>query len=483
MNSSNAEQISNELVVVGAGPGGYAAAFLAADLGMQVSLIDLEINPGGVCLYRGCIPSKAYLHLVKVIDDTKMASKYGIEFTAPTININRLRAFKEEVVKKLTFGLGSISKQRKVNYISGRATFTSSNSLQIKKSDNSIQNISFKKAIIAVGSIPRELPGLKIKSPLIMDSTTALELPDIPSSLLVVGGGYIGLELGSMYASLGSSVTVVEMASGLLPGADRDIVSILERVLSKKFKRIMLNTRVTEIKEFTDSVGDTKLEVTLIDNNNQSNILKFDKILVAIGRKVDIEGLGLSTTKVSKNELGYITVDQSLKTTDDNIYAIGDVVGGIMLAHKATAEGKVAVEAILGHKSIFNPLAIPAVVFTDPEIAWTGLTENEAKAKGINYEVAKFPWGASGKATAIDRNDGMTKLLIDPQSERILGVAIVGQGAGDMISEGTLAIEMGAVVKDLALTIHPHPTLSETIYNAAESFYGLSTDIYKPKRK
>jgi len=467
-----------QLAVIGGGPGGYAAAFLAADLGMQVTLIDLEKNPGGVCLYRGCIPSKALLHIAKLIKEAEEAKKWGIEFGEPKININKLRDFKNGVVNKLTGGLGQLAKQRKVNFIQGKASFVNSNTLLINKSDSTTEEIVFEKAIIATGSIPVKVPGLSINSPNVMDSTAALELNDIPNRLLVIGGGYIGLELSTVYAALGSKITVVEMLPGILPGADRDLVAVLEKRVKAMMQNVFVETKVIELNETKEGI-----QVKLEGKNITEPLQIFDKVLISVGRKPITSGLDLEKTKVKKNERGFIVVDKTLNTDDQNIYAIGDVVGNPMLAHKASAEGKVAVEAILGHKVAFEPNAIPAVVFTDPELAWTGLSEIEAREKGIKVEVAKFPWGASGRATTLDRNDGLTKLIIEPETERILGVGIVGVGAGDMIAEGTLAIEMGAVVKDLELTIHPHPTLSETIMAAAEVFYGRATDMYRPKRK
>jgi dihydrolipoamide dehydrogenase len=470
--------LNTQLAVIGGGPGGYAAAFLAADLGMEVTLIDLEKNPGGVCLYRGCIPSKALLHVAKLISEAEEAKKWGVEFGTPKIDIEKLRRFKNDVVNKLTNGLGQLSKQRKVNFVQGRAEFINSTSLRVKKNDGTTEEIIFGNAILATGSVPTKIPGLSIDSPRVMDSTSALELNDVPARLLVIGGGYIGLELTSVYAALGSRVTVVEMTPTLLPGADRDLVTALSRRLEKKLEKIMLDTKVTSI---TEEAGG--LKVKFEGKNVTEPEQMFDKVLISIGRKPVTAGLGLENTKVKVNQRGFVVVDKQLKTDDPNIYAIGDIVGNPMLAHKAAAEGKTAVEVIAGHKAAFEPNAIPAVVFTDPEIAWAGLTETEAKEKNIKVEVAKFPWGANGRATTIDRNEGMTKLLIEPETERILGVAIVGVGAGDMIAEGTLAIEMGAVVKDLSLTIHPHPTLSETMMGAAEVFYGHATDMYRPKRK
>ncbi len=467
-----------QLAVIGGGPGGYAAAFLASDLGMQVTLIDMKKNPGGVCTWEGCIPSKALLHISKLITEAEEAKKWGVEFGEPKIDLNKLRDFKNGVVSKLTGGLGQVAKLRKVNFIQGKASFVSSTSLAVTKSDGSVEEVVFEKAIIATGSTPAKVPGLSIDSPRVMDSTSALELNDIPNRLLVIGGGYIGLELSTVYAALGSKVTVVEMLSGILPGADRDLVAILDKRVKAMMQNVFVETKVTELKETKEGI-----QVKLDGKNVTEPVQIFDKVLISVGRKPITNGLALEKTKVKVNERGFISVDKTLKTDDQNIYAIGDVVGNPMLAHKASAEGKVAVEAILGHKVAFEPNAIPAVVFTDPELAWTGLSETEAREKGIKVEVAKFPWGASGRATTLDRNDGMTKLVIEPETERILGVGIVGVGAGDMIAEGTLAIEMGAVVKDLELTIHPHPTLSETMMAAAEVFYGRATDMYRPKRK
>ena len=470
--------INTQLAVIGGGPGGYAAAFLAADLGMQVTLIDLEKNPGGVCLYRGCIPSKALLHIAKLIKEAEEAKKWGVEFGEPKIDLSKLRDFKNGVVNKLTGGLGQLSKQRKVNFIQGKASFINSNSLSVKKDDGTTDEVHYEKAILATGSVPSKVPGLSIESPRVMDSTSALELNDVPKRLLVIGGGYIGLELSTVYAALGSKVTVVEMLTGLLPGADRDLVAVLDKRVKSMMENVFTDTKVVELKETSEGIT-VRLEGEKVTEPLQT----FDKVLISVGRRPVTTGFGLENTKVKIDERGFVTVDKTLKTDDPNIYAIGDIVGNPMLAHKAAAEGKIAVEAILGHKTAFEPNAIPAVVFTDPELAWTGITEIEAREKGIKVEVEKFPWGASGRATTLDRNDGMTKLIIEPGTERILGVGIVGVGAGDMIAEGTLAIEMGAVVKDLELTIHPHPTLSETMMAAAEVFYGRATDMYRPKRK
>jgi dihydrolipoyl dehydrogenase len=470
--------ISNlRVAVVGGGPGGYAAAFLAADLGMKVTLVDPEANPGGVCLYRGCIPSKALLHVAKLIEESHQAKNWGIDFGEPKVDVARLRSWKESVVKKLTGGLGQLAKQRSVTYVQGKAAFENSNTLRVTKTKGGDESLNFDHIIVATGSRPAVIPSLKINSPRMLDSTGALEVQDVPKTLLVVGGGYIGLELGSVYAALGTRVTVVEMTDGLLPGADRDLVLPLHKRLEKLFDGILLNTTVASLKEEKSGIRAT-FEGKAVKEREKV----FDKVLVSVGRKPNSEIGGLDKTRVKVGAKGFIQVNQQLQTDDPAIFAIGDVVGEPMLAHKATHEGRTAVEVIAGHKYTFEPNAIPAVVFTDPEIAWAGLTETQAQAQGKQVKVAKFPWGASGRALTLDRTDGLTKLLVDPETERILGVGIVGPGAGELIAEGTLAIEMAALAGDVELTIHPHPTLSETVMNAAEVFYGTSTDVYRPKR-
>ncbi len=465
------------IAVVGAGPGGYAAAFLAADLGMQVTLIDPETNPGGVCLYRGCIPSKALLHVAKLIDESRQAKNWGIDYAEPKIDLVRLRSWKEGVVKKLTGGLGLLSKQRKVEYIQGRAAFETSNTVKVSKASGEEQSLTFDRIILATGSRPAIIPSLKLESARVMDSTSALDLGEVPKTLLVVGGGYIGLELGMVYAALGTRVSVVEMLPGLLPGADRDLVLPLHKRVEKIFDSILLNTTVASMKE-----EPTGIRVTFGGADVKQSERVFDKVLVSVGRRPNSEIDGLDKTQVQLGVRGFVQVNKQLQTTDPMIYAIGDLVGEPMLAHKASHEGRTAVEAIAGHKVAFEPAAIPAVVFTDPEIAWCGLTETQAEKEKREIKVAKFPWAASGRATTLDRTEGMTKLVLDPQTERVLGVGIVGVGAGDLISEGVLAVEMAAVAKDIALTIHPHPTLSETVMEAAEVFFGTSTDIYRPKK-
>lgn len=466
----------SNLTIIGAGPGGYAAAFLAADLGLEVTLIDKEANPGGICLYRGCIPSKALLHVAKIISDSKSANHFGVEFSAAKIDVTKLRQWKENVVNKLTGGLGQLSKQRKIRYIQGEAVFLNSNTLSIKKSDGTNEELVYKKAMIATGSRPAMMPNLP-SSPHIWDSTSALRLEEIPKNMLIVGGGYIGLELGMAYHELGSKVSVVEMLPGLLPGADRDLTDVLTRRVKTLFNEILLETKVVKITPSSNGIS-----VTFQSKDGKETQKEYNKVLIAIGRKPNSENLGLEKTKVQVTERGFIKVNAQRQTTDTNIYAIGDVAGDPMLAHKASHEGRTAVEAIAGHKVAFEPKAIPAVVFTDPELAWCGLTENDAVKQNIEVQVVKFPWAASGRALTLDRTDGLTKLIIDPKTERILGVGIVGVGAGDLIAEGVLVIEMGAVAGDLKLSIHPHPTLSETLMETAENFFGQSTHIYRPKK-
>jgi dihydrolipoamide dehydrogenase len=472
-----ADSTSLHIAVIGAGPGGYAAAFLAADLGMTVTLIDPEINPGGVCLYRGCIPSKSLLHVAKLIDETRHAKNWGIEYADPKIDLPRLRSWKEGVVKKLTGGLGVLTKQRKVEYIQGKAAFENSNTLRVSRTNGSEDSLTFDRIIIASGSRPAIIPSLKLETPRMMDSTSALDLSDVPGTLLVIGGGYIGLELGTVYAALGSKVSVVEMLPGLLPGADRDLVLPLHKRMEKVFDAILLNTTVAAVKEESNGI-----RVTFDGPEVNEREKLFDKVLVSVGRKPNSEIPGLDKSQVKVGPRGFIQINKQLQTDDPAIYAIGDVVGEPMLAHKAMHEGRTAAEAIAGHKVAFEPNAIPAVVFTDPEVAWCGLTEIQAQKDNREIKVARFPWAASGRAMTIDRTEGMTKLLVDPQTERVLGMGIVGAGAGELIAEGVLAMEMGALAKDVALTIHPHPTLSETVMNSAEVFFGTATDVYRPKR-
>jgi dihydrolipoamide dehydrogenase len=471
---------TTQLVVIGAGPGGYAAAFYASDRGMKVTLVDPSPNPGGVCLYRGCIPSKALLHVAEVINEARHASAWGVSFAAPTIELDKVRAYKDKVVTQLTGGVGQVGRMRKINYLQGTASFRDARTLEIAGADGKNTTLAFEHAVIATGSRPSTVPGISIDSPRVMDSTAALDLPDVPGSLLVIGGGYIGLELGSVYAALGSKVTVVEMTDGLLPGADRDLVKILAKRIESICEAVLLNTKVASVKDAGEGVTVT-FEGQLPEGMARERT--FDRVLVSVGRRPNSAVPGLDKTRVNVNKRGFIDVDGSRATAEPGIYAIGDVVGEPMLAHKASHEARVAIDAMLGERVVFEPEAIPAVVFTDPELAWCGLTEQEAAAKNRPVEVARFPWGASGRAITLDRTDGLTKLILDPQSRRVLGVGIVGPGAGELISEGVLAVEMGANADDLKLSIHPHPTLSETVMEAAEVFFGESTHVYKPKRK
>ena len=465
------------VAVIGAGPGGYAAAFYAADLGMQVTLIDNEKNPGGVCLYRGCIPSKALLHVAKLLDESKHARAWGIEFGEPTIDVNKLRDFKNRVVEKLTSGTGQVSKFRKVNYIQGWASIVDPKWIRVQKNGGGEENVKVDSMILALGSLPTKIASLSIDSPRLLDSTSALDLPEIPKSMLVIGGGYIGLELGSVYAALGTRVSVVEMTPGLLPGADRDLVKFLAQRVEQTFETVMVSTKVTSMRSSGRDVTVT------FEGEGAPKEASYDYVLVSIGRRPNAKIAGLDKTKVKVDAKGFIETDGQRRTAEPTIFAIGDVAGEPMLAHKASHEARVAVEAIAGHKAVFEPAAIPAVVFTDPEVAWAGLTEAEAEKQGLKVDVAKFPWPASGRAIAIDRVDGLTKLIIDPESERILGVGLAGSGAGELIAEGVVAIEMGMTASDLKLSIHPHPTLSETLMEAAEVFFGQATHVFKPRRK
>jgi len=467
---------STQLVVVGGGPGGYAAAFLGADLGLSTTLVDPEVNPGGVCVYRGCIPSKALLHVAKLLDESRQAKAWGVDFGEPKIDLDRLREFKDNVVKRLTSGTGQLVKHRKVQYLQGYAEIIDAHTLNVKLAKGGDERVQFEHAILATGSLPAIPPALKVDDPRVMDSTAALDLPDVPHSLLVVGGGYIGLELGSVYAALGSAVTVVEMTPGLLPGADRDLVDILARRVSRTMKSVLLETKVMSVKPEQKGV-----RVSFEGGVEQKEQL-FDRVLVSVGRRPNSKIPGLEKTHVQVDQRGFIMVDEQRRTHEPSIFAIGDVVGEPMLAHKASHEGRVAVEVMAGENVAFAPRAIPAVVFTDPEIAWAGLTEAQAKQDNRAITVAKFPWGASGRAITLDRTDGLTKLILDPQTERLLGIGLVGPGAGELIAEGVLALEMGANATDLKLTIHPHPTLTETLMESAEVFFGQATHVYRPKR-
>ncbi len=418
--------------------------------------------------------------MAKVVDEARHASKWGVTFGEPTIDVDKLRAFKQGVVDKLTAGVGGIAKMRKVNFIQGRATLTGPRSMTIAGSKGET-GLEFEHCILATGSHPSTIPALSIDSPRMLDSTSALELPDIPTSMLVIGGGYIGLELGSVYATLGSKVSVVEMTAGLLPGADRDLVAVLEKRLKTLFAGIMLDTKVVKVAEEKGDAAKHGIRVTF-EGGVAGKEQVFDRVLVSVGRRPNSKIPGLETTRVTVDAKGFIETDPQRRTAEPTLFAIGDVAGEPMLAHKASHEARVAVEAIAGQKSVFEPQAIPAVVFTDPEIAWCGLTEAQAQADGIEVEVAKFPWGAASRAITVDRPEGLTKLVLEAKTGRILGVGIAGSGAGELIGEGVLAIEMGASAEDLKLVIHPHPTLSETLMESAEVFFGQSTHVYKPKR-
>jgi dihydrolipoamide dehydrogenase len=471
--------IRTQLAVLGGGPGGYAAAFLAADLGMQVTLVEQDPRLGGTCLLRGCIPSKALLHVAAVLGETTEMHEWGIDFPKPKIELDRLRARKEKVLDTLSGGLAQLAKQRKVQVIHGQGVFIDSQNLRIvgeKDGQKQEDRLIFEHCILATGSSPTKIPAFNLPTDRVMDSTGALELKDIPESLLVVGGGYIGLEMGSVYAALGTRVSVVELTDGLLPGADRDLVRPLHERLKRHFAAIHLKTKVAGLKDVGDAI-----EVTF-EGPEGTAVERYSRVLVSVGRKPNSTGFGLENTKVEINQRGFVVVDKQQRTRDPHILAIGDVAGEPMLAHKASHEGRVAVEHLHGEAASFEPAAIPAVVFTDPEIAWAGLTEDEAKKRGVTVEITRFPWAASGRAQALGRTEGMTKLIVDPESERVLGIGIVGAGAGDLISEGVLAIEMGAVAQELADTIHPHPTLSETLPFAAEVYFGTATDFYRPKR-
>ena len=453
------------LVVVGAGPGGYHAAFHAAELGLDVTLIDPEENPGGVCLYRGCIPSKALLHVAKLVNEAAESAEIGVKFAPPEIDLDRVREWKNEVIGKLTGGLGMKVQQKKLTHVRGLATLKDSHTLDVIGHDGAQGEMKFEQAILATGSRPFMLPGI-VTGERILDSTGALELNDVPETLLVVGGGYIGLELGSAYAALGSKVTVVEMLNGLLPGCDRDLVSVLKRRLDGKFEKILLSTRVAAMEADADGVA-----VKLENKKGEVSEERFAKALISIGRRPNTDKLGLENTKIGIDGKGFVEVDGQRRTAEPHIFAIGDIAGEPMLAHKAYAEAAVAAEAAAGRKSVYDPRAIPAVVFTDPEIAWCGLTETEARDRKIKVQTAKLPWRGNGRTLTLGRDDGITKILTDPETDRILGIAVAGPGAGELIAEGVLAMEMAAVSEDLRRTIHPHPTLSETVYEAAQSLF------------
>lgn len=469
------DPIKTEIVVVGAGPGGYAAAFYAADLGKKVILIEREQRLGGVCLNRGCIPSKALLYATHQISGAKESEHRGITFTSPTVDLGKLRAWKEGILAKLGSGITQLAKMRNVPVIQGRAYFEGSQNLRVE-SEQGQQFVNYETVILAVGSVPAMPKAFDLGNPRIMTSTEALEIEDIPEKLLVVGGGYIGMEMGTVYAALGSQVTVVEALDHILAGADPDLARPVVAAAKKAFKEIRLQARVSKM----STVG-KQIKVEMEFDGKQVEEI-YDRVLVSVGRAPNSADIGLENTKVTLDEKGFVKVNAQQQTSDPHIYAIGDIAGGIMLAHKAHKEGRIAVETLNGQSATFENVVIPAVVFTDPELAWCGLTEAEATARGIKYQVSKFPWAASGRALSFDRTDGVTKMLIDPESERVLGVGICGAGAGELIAEATLALEMGATAEDVAFTVHPHPTLSETLMECAEAFYGHATHTMSKKR-
>ena len=470
------DSIKTEIVVVGAGPGGYAAAFYAADLGKKVILVEREKRLGGVCLNRGCIPSKALLYATHQISTARESEHRGIMFQPPTVDLSKLRAWKESILEKLGAGIATLAKIRGVQVIQGRGYFEDSHTLRVE-TEQGQQFIRFEKAILAVGSLAAMPKAFDLGNPRVMTSTGALEIEDVPENLLVVGGGYIGMELGTVYAALGSKIVLVEALDHVLSGADPDLARPVVANAKKMFKEIRLKAKVVEMA----TVG-KQIKVGMEYNGQKLSEL-YDRVLVAVGRVPNSASLGLENTKVTLDEKGFVKVNDRQQTSDPDIYAIGDIAGGILLAHKAHKEAHIAAEVINGGNSVFEHVVIPAVVFTDPELAWCGLTETEAKERGVKYEVSKFPWSASGRAMSFDRTDGVTKMLIDPETGRVLGVGIAGTGAGELISEAVLAMEMGATAEDIALTVHPHPTLSETLMECAEAFYGHATHVVSKKRE
>jgi len=464
-----------EVVVLGAGPGGYTAAFRAADLGKKVVLIERYAALGGVCLNVGCIPSKALLHAAKVVTEAEEMSRSGIEFGKPKIEVDKLRSWKDAVVGRLTKGLAALAKQRKVATLRGVGKFESPNQISVETPDG-VKRVSFDSCIIAAGSRVARIPGFPYEDPRLMDSTGALELADIPRRLLVIGGGIIGLEMACVYDALGAKVTVVELADGLIPGADRDLIRPLAKRIEKRYEAIYLNTKVAKLEPRPEGL------LATFEGEVKPQQQMFNRVLLAVGRRPNGDDIGAERAGVSVNERGYIPVDKQQRTNVPHIFAIGDVCGEPMLAHKATHEAKVAAETIAGRKVAFDAMTIPSVAYTDPEVAWMGLTETEAKKQGVDYDKASFPWAASGRALSIGREEGVTKLLYDKATKRILGAGIVGVNAGELIAELVLALEMGADMEDIGLTIHPHPTLSETPFFAAEMALGSITDLYQPKK-
>jgi dihydrolipoamide dehydrogenase len=470
------DPIKTEIVVLGAGPGGYTAAFYAADRGKKVTLVEQSPRLGGICLNSGCIPSKALLHATAILREAKESAARGIALGEPRVDLDKLRAWKESILERLGQGIKGLAEKRGVQLVHGRGHFEDSHTLRVETGEGQ-KFLNFEKAIIAVGSKPAMPSAFDLGNKRIMTSTEALEIRDIPTDLLVVGGGYIGMELGTVYATLGSNVVVLEALPSILTGVDPDLVRPVSRAAQKAFKEIRVNTKVLKM-----ATAGKQIKVTTEIDKQQREEL-YDCVLVSVGRAPNYSDLGLENTRVTKDDKGFIKCNPQQQTDDPDIYAIGDVNGGALLAHRASKEARIAVEAILGEPSVFDNVIIPAVVYTDPEVAWCGLTEAEAKQKEIDVKVAKFLWGASGRALTLDRPDGLTKLIIDPDSERILGVGIVGAGAAELISEGVLAVEMGATARDLAETVHPHPTLSETLMEGAEVFYGTATHTLAARRE
>ena len=469
---NNTNNIKRKIVVIGSGPGGYTAAFRAADLGLDVTLIDKDKNLGGVCLNRGCIPSKAYLHLANVINEADESKNFGVIFEKPKIDIKKIFEWKNSIVNNLNSGIKTLASQRKIKVINGLASFLSANKLSVKDNQDKIININFDYCIVATGSSPSKLNFTANESPNVINSTQALSLNEIPKKMLIIGGGYIGLELGSAFQSFGSKITVAEFSSRLLPMADKDLVDPLFKSLNNKFENIFLSTEVVDLKKIKNMIN------VKFKNNGIIFQDSFDKVLVSVGRTPNTKFLNLEKAGIKLSERGFIPVNDKMRTITPNIYAIGDIVGDPMLAHKATHEGKVAAENIAGHNSIFDPIAIPSVIYTNPEIAWAGYTESDLKTKKIKYNKGIFPWSASGRAMTNGHAIGKTKILTSEDNSRILGVGISGSNAGELISEAMLAIEMGANIEDISLTIHPHPTLSETFANASEILAKTITDLY-----
>lgn len=470
------DPINTQIVVIGAGPGGYAAAFYAADHGRKVVLVERDARLGGVCLNRGCIPSKALLNVAHSINVSKEAAHWGLKFAKPEIDLARMRAWKDGILQKLSNGVEQLARRRNVEVIHGRGYFEDSGTLRVE-TDEGQKFIKFEQAIVATGSLPALPKAFDLGNPRVMTSTGALEIEDVPNRLLIIGGGYIGMELGTVYATLGSEVVLAEAAPAILGGSDPDLARPVVNYAKKNFKEMRVGAEVQDM-----ATKGAQIQVVMEANGERLTEL-YDRVLVSVGRVPNCRDLGLENTKVALDDKGFVEVDEFQRTADPSVYAIGDIAGGILLAHKATREARVAVEHILGEATSADDFVIPAVVFTDPELAWCGLTEGEAREKGMKVEVAKFPWSASGRALTFDRPDGMTKLVIDPETERILGVGIVGHGAGELISEGVLAVEMGATAMDLALSVHPHPTLSETMMECAEMFYGYATHALARKRR